>query len=272
MAKWDSADHKYVRDKAPFYVRQLPYMREVFPGAKFVILLRDPVGVANSYRKRATDPNDHWPKENDFSMGIDHGNQIVDDILSDIRLHGLGRLHCQLRRLFSGDANYLRSLYPFLDLDLPDDVAEAYQAMTEGWDDRMSEPTTLGEPEVQAVRDAANWDGYDLLSQTVPMMRRNELLVGADTASEVRARNQVLTVAYQEQFNLSRVQYWNLPRQTSDEVVDRPPAEELQLSGAEVIIGPASLDLQAAMPRRRRRSRAPPRQRTGLRYPPRMPV
>jgi hypothetical protein len=43
-------------------------------------------------------------------------------------------------------------------------------------------------------------------------------------------------------------------------------------SVAEVIIGPASVDLQAAMPRRRRRSRVPPRQRTGLRYPPRTPA
>lgn len=221
IAKWDSANLEYVGDKAPFYVRQLPYMREVFPGAKFVILLRDPVGVASSYQKRAMDPNDHWPKENDFSLGVEHWNQTVDDILRDVRRHGLGEVFIvDYEDFFSGDATYLRSLYHFLELDLPDNVEEAYRAITEGWNDRVGESTVLSEPQVQSIRDTANWDGYDLLSQTVPIMRHHDLLGGASSAAEAKARRQALMVAYQELFDLSRVQNWNLLQRYSDEIVD----------------------------------------------------
>lgn len=207
--KWDSAELRYVGDKAPFYVRQLPYMREVFPGARFVVLLRDPVGVANSYQRRATDPNDHWPRENDFSVGLEHWNQTIDDILSDIHGHGLRQVFIvHYEDFFSGDTSYLRSLYQFLELDLPNSVAEVYREMTSGWSGRASESTVLSDFQMQKVRDTANWSGYDQLSQTIPIMRHYHLLLGAGSESKGSARSQALTAAYQELFDLSRLLNW----------------------------------------------------------------
>src|SRR5690606_10509114 len=70
--KWASPQLRYVGDKAPLYVRQLGYLRRVFPTCRLVVLLRNPVDVAASYQRRADDPADHWPEENGWDLAVDH--------------------------------------------------------------------------------------------------------------------------------------------------------------------------------------------------------
>ena len=175
--KWDSPDLRYVGDKSPFYVLQLSYLAETFPGARFLIAVRDPVSVANSYQGRAEDPMDHWPAENDYRLAIEHWNDSVAALLAYIEGHGLGDLFLiDYDTFYSGDADYLRSLYWFLELDVSDDVLRAFETMTADWAHRVSRPSRLSAVMEDEVRSSADWERYSLVRRALPMMRDYRLL------------------------------------------------------------------------------------------------
>jgi Sulfotransferase family len=137
--KWNSPDLAYVGDKAPFYIRQLPHLRDAFPGCKLVVLLRDPVSVADSYVRRAENPDDHWPSENDHTVAIEHWNQSIEDLNNYLVRFGLQDLFIvDYHTFYSGDQTYLRSLYRFLELETSQFVERQFVEATRNSDRRSA--------------------------------------------------------------------------------------------------------------------------------------
>ena len=212
MEKWENKNLVYVGDKAPFYIRQLPYLRETFPGARFVVTIRDPVSVADSYQRRAQDPTDHWPSDNDYTLAVEHWNLSVRDLLADLRQHGLRDIFLlDYDSFYSGDPGYLRSLYRFLELNLPPEVAERFESMTAGWQARARRPLVLSEQMEAEVRALSDWGSYSKVMRLLPIMQEYGLLA---FARDVWTRNEALhakdMAAYRKLHNLSRYMYMSL--------------------------------------------------------------
>jgi hypothetical protein len=175
--KWESPQLKYVGDKSPFYVLELPYLRGAFPGARFVVALRDPVAVADSYQRRAEDPDDHWPLENDYRLAVDHWNESLTALHAYLREFGLADVFLvDYDTFFSGDAAYLRSLFQFLEMAPDDRVLFVFEQMTRDWAKRIRRPASLSAEMEAEVRSRADWDRYAAVRRLLPLMRDYELL------------------------------------------------------------------------------------------------
>lgn len=210
--KWDTRKLVYVGDKAPFYIRQLPYLRETFPGARFIVTIRDPVSVADSYQRRAADATDHWPSANDYTLAIEHWNRSLRNILRYLERFGLRDIFLvDYDGLFSGDRNYLRSLYRFLELEVTSEVSDRFEALTAGWDARTSRLPILDETMEAEVRASADWESYSRIKRLLPLMQDYDLLASERKAwarsDAFRAED---TVAYRDLHNLSRYIYMTL--------------------------------------------------------------
>ncbi len=75
--RWRRGTVQVLGDKVPYYSEQLERLGSVFDEAKFVILVRDLHEVAGSYRRRAADPDDRWPAENDHRLAISDWNDAL---------------------------------------------------------------------------------------------------------------------------------------------------------------------------------------------------
>ena len=204
--KWNSPGLAYVGDKAPFYIRQLPYLRDTFPGCKLVVLLRDPVSVADSYQRRAEDPDDHWPSENDHKVAIEHWNQSIEDLNDYLVRFGLQDLFIvDYQTFYSGDQTYLRSLYRFLELDTSQFVERQFIEATRDSDRRSARQLRLSPEDEMAVRTQADWAGYQRLKQLIPLMRDYRVLAAdQENRSALETRVDALEAAYRRLFGMSR--------------------------------------------------------------------
>jgi len=73
-AKYDSC--LYVGDKVPRLYVVLPRLFKAFPSAKFIFITREIEAVAESWNKRADNPEDtNWPETNDFSRAVVEWNR-----------------------------------------------------------------------------------------------------------------------------------------------------------------------------------------------------
>jgi hypothetical protein len=177
LKKWDSPHLKYIGDKSPFYVLELPYLRETFPGARFVVALRDPVAVADSYQRRSEDPDDHWPLENDYRVAVEHWNESLAALHAYLRQYGLADVFLvDYDTFFSGDTAYLRSLFQFLELAPDEHVLAVFEQMTRDWAKRIRQSASLSAEMEAEVRSKADWDRYAAVRRLLPLMRDYELL------------------------------------------------------------------------------------------------
>ena len=118
-----------------------------------MVLLRDPVSVADSYVRRAEDPDDHWPSENDHTVAIEHWNQSIEDLNDYLVRFGLQDLFIvDYQTFYSGDQTYLRSLYRFLELETSQFVERQFVEATRDSDRRSARQLRLSPEDEMAVR------------------------------------------------------------------------------------------------------------------------
>ena len=79
-ARWEKGTVKVIGDKVPLYTRVLPQLLHRFPQARVLVLVRDPLEVARSFRRRAADPQDWWPAENDHTLAIRMWNEALSAV------------------------------------------------------------------------------------------------------------------------------------------------------------------------------------------------
>ncbi len=153
--RWRSGGVKVVGDKVPLYWRVLPELLERFPRGRVVLLVRDPLDVAASFDRRARDPGDWWPAENDRTLAATMWNEALARAReAELAGHGERILLLPYEALLAGEERWLSALLSFLGLPSSARVRMEHQRLAARWSERRSEPH---EPElvsyVEAHRD-----------------------------------------------------------------------------------------------------------------------
>jgi len=153
-ARWRSGSVRIIGDKAPYYVRHLERLDQEFPQARFAILVRDLDEVARSYDRRAANPSDHWPAENDHRLAAHDWNDSLARTRAFAEQESARLLVIAHERFFFGEPGELERLYAFLELDLSAAARERYAAIVADAQRRRDAWEPLAAPVVRAM-DAA---------------------------------------------------------------------------------------------------------------------
>ena len=143
----------FIGDKVPGYFRRLDSLRRDFPDAKMFMLIRDPVRVACSFKRRSQRPSDGWSEEKDFRDAIRQWNESLQRAHRFISAHGVESLFlAKYEWLFCGDERYLRAVFGFLGLELPGTVRSQFRELTADWPRRQRRRLSLTNDELLEVR------------------------------------------------------------------------------------------------------------------------
>ncbi|HEY7830603.1 MAG TPA: glycosyltransferase [Solirubrobacteraceae bacterium] len=145
-ARWERGTVKVIGDKVPLYTRVLPQLLDRFPGARVLVLVRDPLEVARSFARRAADPRDWWPAENDHTLAMSMWNEAlaavkaVDAQQGEERIFKEGRVALlPYEALFSGDQRRLEMLVDFVGVPLTARLRAEYERLAKRWQARSEE-------------------------------------------------------------------------------------------------------------------------------------
>jgi hypothetical protein len=153
-ARWRSGSVRIIGDKAPYYVRHLERLDQEFPRARFAILVRNLDEVARSYDRRAANPSDHWPAENDHRLAAHDWNDSLAHARAFAEQESARLLVIAHERFFFGEPGELERLYAFLELDLSAAARERYAAIVADAQRRRGTWEPLAAPVLSAM-DAA---------------------------------------------------------------------------------------------------------------------
>jgi hypothetical protein len=149
-ARWERGEVSVTGDKVPLYTRVLPQLLERFPGARVAVLVRDPLAVARSFARRAADPEDWWPAENDHRLAVKMWNEALAAVRAvDGQWAGKGKEKAPTRgaegaallpyeALLSGDEQWLEWLLDFAGLPWSTRVRDEYRRLADRWSGRAS--------------------------------------------------------------------------------------------------------------------------------------
>ena len=89
----------------------------VFSGIRFVFIVRNIYDVAGSWNRRALDPRDAWPIENDYRVAVKRWNDAVGSTYSTVQ-QGVDVADLKYEELFEGgvaDRDHVRrTLFDYL--------------------------------------------------------------------------------------------------------------------------------------------------------------
>ena len=148
---------KFVGDKVPRYFQVYNHLKNEFPTAKHIFLVRDPLEVANSWKVRAADSKDvNWLSSNDVKKSVNVWNSSLKQAYKRFKEGHMDIIIISYTDLFSGDKQTLDSILNFLSLEQDDNLSKVFYKMTDSWGERLKKPTTLTEEEIQYVSENAN--------------------------------------------------------------------------------------------------------------------
>jgi Sulfotransferase family len=109
---------KYVGDKVPHTTSIVLALTQNFPNAMFVFIYRDLERVANSYCRRARDPNDPWPREATCEVAIHHWQEAFASADAVTAAIGDDRMFVvKYEQLFGGDRRVVEKMFAWLGVD-----------------------------------------------------------------------------------------------------------------------------------------------------------
>ncbi|HEY7961888.1 MAG TPA: glycosyltransferase [Solirubrobacteraceae bacterium] len=164
-ARWESGTVGVVGDKVPLYTRVLPQLLARFPAARVVVIVRDPLAVARSFRRRAADPEDWWPVENDHRLAIAMWNEALSCV-REVQASWGGEGEEEGRAallpydaLFAGDERWLGALCGFIGVPLTARLRAEHRRLALAGSERASESKPQAHvrtPESDRALDAAS--------------------------------------------------------------------------------------------------------------------
>jgi glycosyltransferase involved in cell wall biosynthesis len=155
--RWCGGAVTVIGDKVPLYWRVLPELLERFPRGRFVLLVRDPHDVAASFDRRARDPEDWWPTENDRSLAVKMWCEALARVRDAEREgHGERLFLLPYEPLLAGEERWLHALLAFIGLSSTARVRSEHERLVKRWSARRSEPAEPGLASyIEAHRDPA---------------------------------------------------------------------------------------------------------------------
>lgn len=111
-----------------------------FADCRFLYMFRQLEGVANSFNRRAANPNDtNWPAKNDYRLAVEVWNESLAALQRFLGTEaGQRTLVVSYEQVFSGDVDYLRAIYDFLDLEILPATESAFADATRDWEERSA--------------------------------------------------------------------------------------------------------------------------------------
>lgn len=149
----DPAKLKWIGDKYPTYVKQLKILAKNNPGAHFIVPYRPVEEVAESFQARADDPEDQWPAENGFELGVQLWNSALRhtrDYVESTRNTRL--LVVSYHQFFGGDKACMSMLSRFLGLELGDSMHESWAKSSRRFTEARRSKTPLSEEQYSLIR------------------------------------------------------------------------------------------------------------------------
>jgi hypothetical protein len=142
--RYKSGSCIYMGDKDPGWATQFEYLSDTFHDARLILLYRNLFAVANSFNVRASDPEDGWPEKNDYTAAPAYWKGFYANALKFASGKRADKLFVvKYESFYSGSEGYLDALYKFLELDVTENVRDAFRATTNGWEKRNAKPTQL---------------------------------------------------------------------------------------------------------------------------------
>jgi len=120
------AGARVVGDKLPQLLGQMDQLQR-FPGAKVIFIVREPLGVAQSFDARARNPGDAWQADRDWRASVEEFNRAVEDMAGFVQAGTHDTMVVNYATVFDDLAEH-RRLYDFLGVDPA--LAEAPTAIT----------------------------------------------------------------------------------------------------------------------------------------------
>jgi glycosyltransferase involved in cell wall biosynthesis len=150
--RWQRGSVAVVGDKVPLYWRVLPELLERFPRGRLILLVRDLEDVAASFERRARDPGDWWPAENDHTLAVTMWSEALRRV-REAECGGYGEQIFLLpyESLLAGEQRWLQAMLAFIGLPSSARLRAEHQRLAERWRARIHEPA---EPELGSYIEA----------------------------------------------------------------------------------------------------------------------
>jgi glycosyltransferase involved in cell wall biosynthesis len=147
--RWDRGTVTTIGDKVPLYTRVLPQLLERFARARVVVMVRELEDVAVSFRRRAADPQDWWPAENDHRLAVQMWNEALAAVREAERLgEGERLLLLPYEPLLAGEERWLEALLAFIGLPATERLRVEHRRLAAQWSTRGG--STAGDSELLA--------------------------------------------------------------------------------------------------------------------------
>jgi Glycosyl transferases group 1/Sulfotransferase family len=137
--RWDAGGVQVLGDKVPLYTRVLPALLDRFPQGRVVVLVRELPDVAASFRRRAADPDDWWPAENDHRAAVELWNEALADTRRAERLgYGERILLLPYEAFFGADTRelgerWLHALMSFIGVPASARLSAEHERLVSNW-------------------------------------------------------------------------------------------------------------------------------------------
>jgi glycosyltransferase involved in cell wall biosynthesis len=153
--RWESGTVRVIGDKVPLYTRVLAQLLERFATARVAVLVRDPLAVARSFTRRARDPEDWWPAENDHRLAIRMWNEALAAVRAvdgEREVEGMGEegrvALLPYEALFSGKEGWLDLLLELAGVPQSARLQAEQRRLAERWEAASEARTDTNEDEL----------------------------------------------------------------------------------------------------------------------------
>jgi glycosyltransferase involved in cell wall biosynthesis len=132
--RWARGTVTVIGDKVPLYTRVLPQLLERFPRGRMVVMVRDLEDVAASFRRRAADPQDWWPAENDHRLAVQMWNEALAAAREAERFGEGERIFLlPYEPLLAGEERWLDALLAFVGLPPTERLRAEHRRLAAEW-------------------------------------------------------------------------------------------------------------------------------------------
>lgn len=156
-------DLAVIGDKVPLYCLCMPRLANRFPESRFIVTVRSPITVADSFHARAIDEDDvSWPPKNDYRAAVEIWNRCMERTYEWASGPGADRTLVVLYELFfSGRQEGLDAVRQFLGLCVSESMEDAFRERTESWEERRERPLRhMSSEHRQEIRSKFDWALY----------------------------------------------------------------------------------------------------------------
>lgn len=158
LARKDPARLKWIGDKNPGFVKNMPLLVQNNPGARFIMLYRPVEEVAESWDARSKDPDDHWLTGLDgFALGVETWNTALRRLREFIESSPVPRvLIVSYRDFFCNAESYAPVISRFLGIEFDESVIEAWEEMSRRFEDERRRKMPLAEEQAAFIEEHAD--------------------------------------------------------------------------------------------------------------------